>query len=115
MLPREHRLTRSPDFRRAVRRGRRVRADTVVLHALLPSGGETSAGPVRVGFVVSKAVGGATTRNRVKRRLRHIVASRIHRCTPGAIVVVRALPAAAAAPYARLVADVDRGLKVMVR
>ena len=29
-------------------------------------------GPVQVGFTVSKAVGNAVTRNRVKRRLRHL-------------------------------------------
>ena len=30
-------------------------------------------GPARVGFVVSKAVGNAVIRNRVKRRLRHLM------------------------------------------
>ena len=69
--------------------------------------------PVQVGFTVSKAVGNAATRNRVKRRLRHL--TREHLPTleglPGrAALVVRALPAAADAPYAALGADLDRTL-----
>jgi ribonuclease P protein component len=52
----------------------------------------------RAGFVVSKAVGGAVTRNRVKRRLRHMLAAQLADQTKGVDVVVRALPAAATAP-----------------
>ena len=45
-----------------------------------------------MGFVVSKAVGNAVRRNRVKRQLRHLVAARLNQ-TPFAVdVVVRALP-----------------------
>ena len=57
----------------------------------------------RVGFVVSKAVGGAVVRNRVKRRLRHLVAAELAR-TGGTDadaprdVVVRALPASSSSP-----------------
>lgn len=38
------------------------------------------------------------TRNRVKRRLRHLVAERLRDQTTGIDVVVRALPAAATTP-----------------
>ena len=59
----------------------------------------TGAGPQsRVGFVVSKAVGGAVTRNRVKRRLRHLVAHELEGTPVVRDVVVRALPAAASSP-----------------
>jgi ribonuclease P protein component len=52
----------------------------------------------RVGFVVSKAVGGAVVRNRVKRRLRHLVAQELG--AEGSVhdVVVRALPASGSSP-----------------
>lgn len=66
--------------------------------------------PPTAGFVVSKAVGGAVVRNRVKRRLRHLVAARLVRLPGGARLVVRALPPAAEASYAGLGRDLDRAL-----
>ena len=106
MLPAAHRLRRRGDFTAAIRGGCRAGRGTLVVH-LHPRGtGE----PARVGFVVSRAVGGAVTRNLVRRRLRHVVRQRLSDLSPGALLVVRALPAAAAAPYARLAADLDRAL-----
>jgi len=64
--------------------------------------------PTLVGFVVSKAVGNAVTRNRVKRRLRAIAALRLERIPAGLVVVIRALPPSAAADFGALRADVDR-------
>ena len=49
--------------------------------------------PTRVGFVVSKAVGNAVVRNRVKRRLRHLAQSWIPASPFAVLAVVRALPA----------------------
>lgn len=69
--------------------------------------------PARVGFVVSKAVGNAVVRNRVKRRLRHLTREHLPSLAvlPGsAVLVVRALPAAATAPVAELDADLRRCL-----
>ena len=72
-------------------------------------GAETSA-PSRAGFVVSKAVGGAVVRNKVRRRLRHLVRERLGELPAGTTLVVRALPAAADATYARLGADLDAAI-----
>lgn len=44
---------------------------------------------------MSKAVGGAVVRNRVKRRLRHLAAARFPALDFPVDIVVRALPAAA--------------------
>ena len=52
----------------------------------------------RVGLVVSKAVGGAVQRNRVKRRLRHLLAAHVASMPQGLTLVVRALPASAQQP-----------------
>jgi ribonuclease P protein component len=71
--------------------------------------------PARVGFVVSKAVGGAVIRNRTKRVLRHLVVARLNRIPPGCDVVVRANPAAAGASTAELAAELDRALDTVVR
>jgi ribonuclease P protein component len=80
-----------------------------VVHLLVPEQTDPGAAAA-VGFVVSRAVGGAVVRNRVKRRLRHLAAARLHRLPPGARVVVRALPRSATATGRQLEADLDGAL-----
>jgi ribonuclease P protein component len=108
VLPAAHRLVDSESFRLAVRSGRRAGSTTVVVHLALGNPSET--GP-RVGFVVSKAVGNSVTRNRVQRRLRHLVREHLTTLPPSAVLVVRALPPAAAASSAELGADLERCLQ----
>ena len=107
MLPADQRLTRPTSFQRAVKAGRRSGARTLVTHLALDAEGADGA---RVGFVVSKAVGPAVVRNRVKRRLRHAARERLSLLPPGSLLVVRAQPAAAAASYEELAADLGRCL-----
>jgi ribonuclease P protein component len=78
-----------------------------------PGEGEAAAeeGCVRVGFVVSKVVGNAVTRNRVARRLRHLVAPRLSGLPAGGVLVVRALAPAAAASSTELSRDLDQCLQ----
>jgi ribonuclease P protein component len=90
VLPRGSRLNASGEFRSAIRRGVRVGRPALVLHV---DSSETDG--VRVGLVVSKAVGNAVTRNRVKRRLRHLATAQLDRTPAGTDVVIRALPPAA--------------------
>jgi ribonuclease P protein component len=71
--------------------------------------------PVRVGFVVSKAVGPAVTRNRVKRRLRHLAREQVFSLPGSAVLVVRALPAAADASYDELGRDLAAALERISR
>jgi ribonuclease P protein component len=59
---------------------------------------------------VSKAVGPAVVRNRVKRRLRHQVRARLDQLHSGCVYVVRANPASAGASTAELAAALDRCL-----
>ncbi|ADD46101.1 ribonuclease P protein [Stackebrandtia nassauensis DSM 44728] len=75
---------------------------------------ETARG-ARAGFIVSKAVGPAVTRNKVKRRLRHLAAPRLAGWPNGTDVVVRALPAAATISFQRLSRDVDEALAILSR
>ncbi|RPF19463.1 ribonuclease P protein component [Myceligenerans xiligouense] len=104
MLPAAHRLRRSVDFERTVRRGTRAGRPTLVVH-LLADSGDGSGNPPQVGLVVSKAVGNAVHRNRVKRRIRASVAGYIGDLPRGACLVVRALPPAAGTSYHELDAD----------
>jgi len=68
--------------------------------------------PTEVGFVVSRAVGNAVVRNRVKRRLRELSRQRLA-ALEGRRLVVRANPTAAEASYAQLRDDFDRCLSTM--
>ena len=108
MLPAAARLTSSESFRRCVRAGRRAGSRTVVVHldaAMTPP----LEPPCQVGFVVGRDVGGAVTRNRVRRRLRHLVRAQLDDL-PAGVMVVRALPAAAEADFAELRDDLGRCL-----
>ena len=65
LFPRRHRLTRPDQFNRVYGEGRRTRQGPLVVHAL-----PNDCGHPRLGLSVSKKVGNAVDRNRVKRRLR---------------------------------------------
>jgi ribonuclease P protein component len=111
VLKRSNRLTSSQLFAQAVRRGRRAGTRTLVLHLdVLDTPEKPARGSVTVGFVVSKAVGPAVTRNRVKRRLRHLTRERLASLPGPAVLVVRALPASPAASYSDLAGDFDVAL-----
>jgi ribonuclease P protein component len=102
VLPAPNRLRDRADFTSAVRGSGSIRAGSrlVVVHA---NQTDTRAGhPPRVGFVVSRAVGGAVVRNRTKRRLRAVLAGRLDTVPDGVDLVVRANPAAAQASYGEL-------------
>jgi ribonuclease P protein component len=60
---------------------------------------------------VSKAVGGAVVRNKVKRRLRHLMRDRVALLPPGSLVVVRALPGSGDADHEQLAQDLDAALQ----
>lgn len=69
-----------------------------------------SGGPSRFGFIVSKAVGNAVTRNRVRRRLKAIAASVTDDLPAGTEVVVRALPGSADASWVTLNSEISEAL-----
>jgi ribonuclease P protein component len=107
VLPAGHRLRASSDFAATFRGpgGARAGSTLVVVHA---NQADTRAGlPPRVGFVVSKAVGGAVVRNRTKRRLRALMAARVDSLPTGVDVVIRANPVAAQASSTSLGVDLD--------
>ena len=108
MLATAQRLRRSSDFTAAFRGGRRAGRGTVVVHFFLEE--PAPASTARAGFVVSKAVGNAVVRNRVRRRLRELVRPHLSRLPAGTALGVRALPAAASASFETLGADLDAAL-----
>jgi ribonuclease P protein component len=125
VLAADHRLRESDAFRRTVRSGRRAGSPALVVHLATPPTAEhesvqhdltdpSAPGAPRVGFVVSKAVGNAVVRNRVKRRLRHLAAAHLDELPAGASLVVRAQPAAAALSSSELDAALSRCLQRVV-
>lgn len=106
MLATRNRLRTSTDFSTTVRSGVRNGRRNLVLYTV-PIGAEE---PSRIGFIVSKAVGNAVTRNLVKRRLREAGALSLKRHGTGLAVVVRALPAAATASWDQLLTDYNAAL-----
>lgn len=101
-------MRRSADFDETVRRGARAGRGTLVVHCrTTPDVGSRT----RVGLVVSRAVGGAVVRNKVRRRLRGVVVEQRAALPEGADVVVRALPASGAADYATVSDDFRSALR----
>ncbi|HWK18155.1 MAG TPA: ribonuclease P protein component [Solirubrobacteraceae bacterium] len=86
--PGRARLSRSADFDRVFRQGRSHASKELVLY-VFPRGEQ--AGPPRLGLSVSRKVGGAVERNRVKRLLREAFALECARLPEGtdAVVVAR--------------------------
>lgn len=95
MLPPASRIRTPDDFRETMRQGVKVARPSLVVHAR-----RRQDEPSRAGFVVSRAVGGAVVRNRVKRRLRHLVAAELPSLVFPVDVVVRALPPASSSDLA---------------
>jgi ribonuclease P protein component len=112
MLPAAARMRRSADFTSATRRGIRTGRPLVSGHLLVEPDGDQQ--PL-VGFVVSKAVGPAVVRNRVKRRLRHLARCQLGSLPRGSLLVLRASPRAATACQADLAADVDLVIGALLR
>jgi ribonuclease P protein component len=111
MLPAGRRVRRRRDFAAALR-GYRAGGSLVTVHMAVPNDG---AGTVRVGFIVSKAVGTAVVRNAVKRRLRHLIAARLDAFPRGAVVLVRAHAGAATPSSKQLAVALDDAIARIVR
>jgi ribonuclease P protein component len=101
------RLRQRADFLAAAT-GIKVPASAFVLQTLL----RRDQGPVRVGFTVSKKVGNAVERNRVRRRLREVVRlSPPDALQPGHDYVLVGRRAALALPFERMMQEFDGALR----
>ncbi|WP_371327655.1 ribonuclease P protein component [Demequina sp. NBRC 110053] len=103
-------MTDAADFTAAMRQGSRSGRRTIVVYVR-----QTGQADSVAGFAVSKAVGGAVVRNRVKRRLRAVMRDELPQLPRGSAVVVRALPRAAEVGFVQLASDVSDALATAVR
>jgi ribonuclease P protein component len=115
VLPQQSRMRSPEEFKRTLRSGRRAGGVTLSGHLLLATGQVPTCAVPKVGFVVSRAVGSAVVRNRVKRRLRELMRGRIASLPEGCLLVLRAHPAAAGVRQADLAADLDLVLGRLLR
>ncbi len=105
-LSKHRRLRRREEFRRVLRDGNRAR-DALISITAADTGSPDS--EPHYGFAIPKRVGGAVTRNRIKRRLRTIVNQTDH--PRGWDYVIYAFPAASDATSERLAQSVETLVK----
>jgi len=106
------RLSRSAEFERVYRQGRSTANRHLVLYTF-PNSASTRP---RLGLSVSRKVGGAVERNRVKRLLREAFADAAGELTPGQDVVVVARPQARELAEREGLAGIDASLgELLVR
>jgi ribonuclease P protein component len=102
------RLRQRADFRAAATTGAKAPTAAFVLQARK----RAECGPVRVGFTVSRKVGTAVERNRVRRRLREIVRlSAATGLSDGHDYVLIGRRAALSLPFEQMIEDFKRALR----
>ena len=94
-------------FRQTIRGGVKTARSDLVVHL---NATHIPTDVSSVGFVVSKAVGNAVVRNRVKRQLRHVMNDELRQFGKGYLIVIRAFPSASTSDFPRLQSQVHGAL-----
>lgn len=125
-FPRTARLLRHADFERVYKLGRRhfsasmtvfywqrVEAGGVQNATAVRSPAKPVASGLRIGFTVSRALGGAVVRNRMKRRLREAVRMTRPAAGPSADIVINPKKSLLTVEFAAVVNEVSRAFVVI--
>jgi len=114
--PRRGRLLRHADFERVYKQGRRhFSAHMTLFYLARPQSQVKETGGMRIGFTVSRALGGAVDRNRMKRRLRESVRACWPAIFPAADVVVNPKKSLLTADFAGLQQEVQSAFEVIAQ
>ncbi len=106
----EVRIVRSSDYQKIYKEGRKVHSEKFVLF-----GRENGIGHHRLGITVSRKVGGAVVRNRIKRLFREIF-RKSHKEMPGRLdMVVNAKARCAGAGYLELQEEFSAAVRKICR
>lgn len=112
-FPKRHRLLRHSDFERVYKQGRRHFAAHMTVFYLRRPDDELHG--ARVGFTVSKALGGAVQRNRIRRRLREVVRLGDFSTSVAADVVINPKRSALTADFNHLQDEVTKAFQVIAK
>jgi ribonuclease P protein component len=99
-FPHDARIVRSSDYRAIYRAGKKVYSESFVLF-----GRENGIGKARLGITVSRKIGDAVVRNRVKRLFREIFRRSLGEIPNNLDIVVNARPSSAEAKFQNLRAE----------
>ena len=110
-FPKSARLLKRADFVRVYEHGRRHFGPNMTFFYLDHAEGTRP----RVGFTVSRALGGAVERNRIRRRVREAVRMSLARLHRAADVVINPKRSAMKAEFEVLVSEVAKGFAVIER
>ena len=111
MLARVNRIVQGDDLRRVSRKGTKFRSP-LVIGSRVHTDSDSLA---RFGFIVSKQVGGAVTRNTVKRRLRALAAQTLVENPVGYDMVVRAQAGSSTVPFEVIARDWEQLVLQLVK
>jgi ribonuclease P protein component len=104
---RSARLLRHSDFERVYKLGKRQFFAHMTFFYLRREAGESS----RIGFTVSKALGNAVRRNRMRRRLREAVRAEWNAAPEMADMVINPKPALLKADFMAIRNEIERGFQ----
>lgn len=111
-FPRTAKLLKHAAFEKVYKDGRRIFSGNLTV--FYRERRESPGGP-RVGFTVSRALGGAVQRNRMKRRLREAVRMQLAGLTASVDVVINPKRTLLTAEFAQIAADIERAFAQIER
>ena len=112
-FPKNKRLLKHADFDRVYREGKRQVSRNMSVFYLLPQANVE--GAVHVGITVGRALGGAVSRNRIKRRMREAVRRHLAELTSAVDVVINPRKSVADMELAELEKEVQQAFKKIER